>query len=48
MVRFQRQPPGTALTRAALLGGAVLAVGAGWFVVADDLVPAGIWPAPCS
>jgi len=43
MVRFQRQPPGTALTRAALLGGAVLAVGAGWFVVADDLVPAGIF-----
>jgi len=42
MVRFQRQPPGTALTRAALLGGAVLAVGAGWFVVADDLIPAGI------
>src|SRR4029453_4922954 len=34
MVRFQRQPPGTALTRAALVGGAVLAVGAGGLGVA--------------
>jgi hypothetical protein len=42
MVRFQRQPPGTALTRAALLSGAVLAAGAGWFVVMDDLDRAGI------
>jgi hypothetical protein len=43
MVRFQRQPPGTALTRAALLTGAGLAAGAGWFVVADDLHRAGIF-----
>jgi hypothetical protein len=42
MVRFQRQPPGTALTRAALLGGGGLAVGAAWFVVADQLERAGI------
>jgi hypothetical protein len=43
MVRFQRQPPGTALTRAALLGGAALAVAAAWFVVAGDLERAGIF-----
>jgi len=42
MVRFQRQPPGTALTRAALLGGGALAVGAAWFVVADELERAGV------
>jgi hypothetical protein len=42
MVRFQRQPPGTALTRAALVGGAGLAVGAAWFVVADELETAGV------
>jgi hypothetical protein len=42
MVRFQRQPPGTALTRAALLGGAVLAAGAGWFVAGQDLDHAGV------
>jgi hypothetical protein len=41
MVRFQRQPPGTALTRAALVGGAGFAVGAAWFVVADELETAG-------
>jgi hypothetical protein len=42
MVRFQRQPPGTAITRAALLSGGVLAAAAGWFVVADELERAGI------
>jgi hypothetical protein len=42
MVRFQRQPPGTAFTRAALVGGAGLAAGAAWFVVADDLHRAGV------
>jgi len=43
MVRFQRQPPGTALTRAALLSGAVLAAGAGWFVVVGQLTRAGVF-----
>jgi hypothetical protein len=42
MVRFQRQPPGTAFTRAALVGGAGLAAAAAWFVVADDLHRAGV------
>lgn len=37
MVRFQRQPPGTALTRTSLIVGAALAAGAGWLVVARDL-----------
>lgn len=37
MVRFQRQPPGTALTRSSLIVGAALAAGAGWLVVARDL-----------
>jgi hypothetical protein len=41
MVRFQRQPPGTALTRAVLLSGAALAAGAAWFVIADELARAG-------
>jgi hypothetical protein len=41
MVRFQRQPPGTALTRAVLLSGAALAAGAAWFVIADGLARAG-------
>src|SRR5437773_11865317 len=41
MVRFQRQPPGTALTRAALLSGAGLAAGAGWLVVLRQLPRAG-------
>ncbi len=42
MVRFQRQPPGTALTRAALLSGAALAVGAAWLVVTDEPTRAGM------
>jgi hypothetical protein len=33
MVRFQRQPPGTAITRAALLAGAAASVGAGVWIV---------------
>jgi hypothetical protein len=41
MVRFQRQPPGTALTRAVLLSGAALAAGAAWFVISDELARAG-------
>jgi len=43
MVRFQRQPPGTALTRAALLSGAGLAAGAGWFIVVGELSRAGVF-----
>jgi hypothetical protein len=35
MVRFQRQPPGTAFTRSALLVGGALAVAGGWLIVAD-------------
>ena len=46
MVRFQRQPPGTALTRAALLSGAALAAGAGWFIVVGELSRAGVFAGP--
>jgi len=41
MVRFQRQPPGTALTRTALLMGAALAGVAAWFIVTGDTVLGG-------
>ena len=34
MVRFERQPPGTALTRSTLSVGAMLAALAGWFTIA--------------
>ena len=40
MVRFQRQPPGTAVTRASLLVGGGLAALAAWSIVAGDRVPA--------
>jgi hypothetical protein len=33
-IRFQRQPPGTAITRSLLIGGGVLAAVAAWLVVA--------------
>ncbi|MDH5314342.1 MAG: hypothetical protein OEW66_10990 [Actinomycetota bacterium] len=36
MVRFERQPPGTALTRSTLSVGALLAALAGWLVVARE------------
>lgn len=36
MVRFQRQPPGTALTRAALVAGAGLAGVAAWAIVTGE------------
>jgi len=36
MLRFERQPPGTALTRSTLVAGALVVVGAGWFVVARE------------
>jgi hypothetical protein len=38
MVRFQRQPPGTAPTRGALVLGAGLAGAAGWAIIASDPV----------
>ena len=36
MLRFERQPPGTALTRSTLVAGALVVVAAGWFVVARE------------
>ncbi|MGH2540377.1 MAG: hypothetical protein ACRDGK_07645 [Actinomycetota bacterium] len=36
MVRFERQPPGTALTRSILTAGGLLAALAGWLVVARE------------
>jgi hypothetical protein len=33
-IRFQRQPPGTAITRSLLIGGGLLVVAAAWLVVA--------------
>lgn len=42
MVRFQRQPPGTALTRSALILGAGFAVVAAWLIVEDEVVTGGI------
>ena len=45
MVRFQRQPPGTAITRASLSLGALFAVGAGWFIVGGALQRAGVFAA---
>jgi hypothetical protein len=42
MVRFQRQPPGTAITRTALLAGAGLACVAAWYVGHDEQVAAAI------
>ncbi|HLB39697.1 MAG TPA: hypothetical protein VJM84_04520 [Actinomycetota bacterium] len=42
MVRFQRQPPGTALTRASSLIGMVVAVGAALLIVDRDFERAGV------
>ena len=43
MVRFERQPPGTALTRSILTAGGLLAALAGWLVVArEPLVAAAV------
>jgi hypothetical protein len=36
MVRFERQPPGTAITRSILSMGALLAAIAGWLVIARE------------
>lgn len=41
MVRFQRQPPGTAVTRSSLILGMGLAVGAAPLIIAGDDVAAG-------
>lgn len=41
MVRFQRQPPGTAFTRGALIVGGVLAGSASWLLVSRHVQPAG-------
>jgi hypothetical protein len=42
MVRFQRQPPGTALTRASSVVGMVLAVGAAFLILDGRLERAGV------
>lgn len=42
MVRFQRQPPGTAFTRGFLLLGGLASAGAGWLVVAREPFAAGV------
>lgn len=42
MVRFQRQPPGTAVTRASLIAGVLLAVAAGVWIVVDRPVTGGV------
>jgi hypothetical protein len=43
MVRFQRQPPGTAITRASLLVGGGLAAFAAWGIVRGDRVEAAVF-----
>jgi hypothetical protein len=47
MLRFQRQPPGTAITRSVLVAGGALAAGAAWLVIARDARLAG-WAAGAS
>jgi hypothetical protein len=47
MLRFQRQPPGTAITRSVLIAGGALAAGAAWLVVAREPRLAG-WVAGAS
>jgi hypothetical protein len=41
-IRFQRQPPGTAITRSCLVVGGGLAATAGWLLVARDPRPAAL------
>jgi len=36
LLRFERQPPGTAITRSVLLAGGALSVAAGWLIVARE------------
>ena len=47
MLRFQRQPPGTAITRSVLVAGGALAAGAAWLVVTREPRAAG-WAAGAS
>jgi hypothetical protein len=47
MLRFQRQPPGTAITRSVLVAGGALAAGAAWLIVAREPRTAG-WAAGAS
>ena len=47
MLRFQRQPPGTAVTRSVLVAGGALATGAAWLVIAREPQVAG-WAAGAS
>jgi hypothetical protein len=47
MLRFQRQPPGTAITRSVLVAGGALAAGGAWLVVAREPRAAG-WAAAAS
>jgi hypothetical protein len=41
MIRFERQPPGTALTRSMLTGGGLLVALSGWLIVDHRAVAAG-------
>ena len=36
LLRFERQPPGTAITRSVLVAGGALAASAGWFAIAEE------------
>lgn len=36
LLRFERQPPGTAITRSVLVAGGALAAGAGWLLVSRE------------
>jgi hypothetical protein len=47
LLRFERQPPGTAITRSVLVAGGALAAGAGWLVVSREVRPAA-WAAGAS
>ena len=42
LLRFERQPPGTAITRSVLVAGGALAAGAGWLVVAREPRPSAL------
>ena len=46
MLRFQRQPPGTALTRSVLVAGGALTAGAAWLVIAREPRLAGVAAGP--
>ena len=48
MLRFERQPPGTALTRSTLVAGTLAVVAAGWFVVAREPEVAAVFAAAAS